>query len=144
MKSEEQEELKNIINNNNYIKKCKSNKNKDISSLSYFYSDLDLSQSELIKEKAIPSEVLQKSILFLSSPQSYSHILTMGKWFFNTKKNMHIPTMTHERARKYLSIKEPLDAELEDNLESFQETLLNYTSIHVVDDNALVLSCDCK
>ena len=52
--------------------------------------------------------------------------------------------MTHERARKYLSIKEPLDAELEDNLESFQETLLNYTSIHVVDDNAPVLSCDCK
>ena len=56
---------------------------------------------------------------------------------------MHIP-MTHERARNYLSIKEPLDAELDDNLESFQETLLNYTSIHVVDDNAPVLSCDCK
>jgi hypothetical protein len=35
MKNEEQEELKKIINNNNYIKKCKSNKNKDISSLSY-------------------------------------------------------------------------------------------------------------
>jgi hypothetical protein len=49
MKSEEQVELKNIINNNNYIKKCKSNKNKDISSLSYFYGDLNLSQSDNIK-----------------------------------------------------------------------------------------------
>jgi hypothetical protein len=55
---------------------------KSLTSISY----LDLPQSELIKEKAIPSEMLQKSILFLSSPQSYSHILTMGKWFFNTKK----------------------------------------------------------
>ncbi len=49
MKKEEREELKDIINKNIYIKKCKSNKNKDINSLSYFYADLNLSQSDNIK-----------------------------------------------------------------------------------------------
>ncbi len=49
MKKEEREELKEIINKNIYIKKCKSNKNKDINSLSYFYADLNLSQSDNIK-----------------------------------------------------------------------------------------------
>ena len=49
MKKEEREELKDIINKNVYINKCKSNKNKDINSLSYFYADLNLSQSDNIK-----------------------------------------------------------------------------------------------
>jgi hypothetical protein len=45
---DEMYELYSIIKNNDYIKKCKSNKKKDVDSLSYLI-DIELSQSDCIK-----------------------------------------------------------------------------------------------
>jgi hypothetical protein len=54
--------LKNIINNNIYIKNCISNKNKDINSISYLI-DYKLSQSDCIKLGIGLEKILQDFIL---------------------------------------------------------------------------------
>lgn len=55
-------ELKEIIDNNNYIKNCISNKNKDYNSLSYLINR-DLSQSDCIKLENGIEKIIQEIII---------------------------------------------------------------------------------
>lgn len=64
--SDKLKSLSEIITNNEYVKNCKSNKKKDISSLSYMIDSRKLSQSDCIKlgtglEKVLNDIILEKN-----------------------------------------------------------------------------------
>jgi hypothetical protein len=104
------EEIKKIICDNDYVKKCVSNSNKDIHSLSYLFDDMDLSQSDNIKVGHGLEKVLCQII---SKLPNLKNIKSYSKTVKGEKEKDHLFLDEEKKIVYYSELKSNLNLDTE-------------------------------
>lgn len=114
-------EIAKIIENNIYVKECKSNKKKDINSLSYLL-DTIISQSDCIKLGIGCERILCDFIL--SNAQHLSNIKPINKK--GSKERNHLFIDTKNKIIFYAELKGNINLDTEKSI----ETSINKNALH--------------
>jgi hypothetical protein len=118
--------IEDIISNNTYVKNCKTNKEKDINSISYLLDPkLNMSQSDCIKF-GIGLEHVIKDIILLYN-QNLISIKEPNKK--GQKEKDHLFMDCHKRIIYYSEIKSNINLDTEKSLATYEKCLYNKKNI---------------